>query len=464
MLEIKYKDNKGRYLENPSSNAACLPEEVAHIEIDDSDDDATPSDFKRLSNMLKQTSRKLESITLTETYRSSPEFLALLISVSNTTEKLLQKDCQIGEASCTVLMASLMNPDGIADLEIENSYVADDISARHAQLLFEGVASSVSLKRLTLHLSFEESEQAGNLLVRALQQNQSLKSLYIKTTTFGDDGVLRNVIRAASSEKRLEDLTIWFTASEKHHLPVSSLKECLCRDDCNLEILALDHVSIEVDVADFSQDNSSLTRLDLVDADLTCSQVVDICQLFKSLKSLDISYNPISDLTPLDTLLFREGYELESLELIIEGISEPTWIEFFQKLPRIKSLRNLGITFCPFDNHSEAFRACFLDALWNSNLESVCFMDDDEDNEEVSQGFEEFRCQVSVPLGLNRGGRRALQNQCPDHPMYPNLWPLVLERAMKIDYYSVLDRWQSPTLETRRCDVVYWLLREKVLV
>lgn len=206
-----------------------------------------------------------------------------------------------------------------------------------------------------------------------------------------------------------------------------------------------------------------MSNLDLVDADLACSEFVDITRLFKSLESVDMSFNPITDLTPLDKLLC-EGSELKRLEITLESVSESNWVEFLHKLPRMQSLRNLGISFRPFAEYSEALRASFLDALWNSSIESVHFMDDEEDNSQVFRGFEEFRCQVSVPVSLNRRGRQALQNQYPGQPMYQSLWPRVLQRAMNIDYYSALDSWEHPTLKTRRCDVLYWLLREKVLV
>lgn len=90
-----------------------------------------------------------------------------------------------------------------------------------------------------------------------------------------------------------------------------------------------------------------------------------------------------------------------------------------------------------------------------------------ETEERAVERYRRYNTKLSVPLSVNRAARRL------DHSALLGLWPHVLERAGKILYYSVNSRqpfyrvlgddWKNPTSERPRIDVVYKLLRERVL-
>ena len=100
------------------------------------------------------------------------------------------------------------------------------------------------------------------------------------------------------------------------------------------------------------------------------------------------------------------------------------------------------------------------DVVWQSkSLEGIRFEAND-----VCPQLAALYSQISVPLSWNRAGRGALEvGQQSDKMLPANLWPNVLQRAANISYYNHGDDWKSPSMKSAQAEVVYWLLKKKLL-
>ncbi|CAJ1932342.1 unnamed protein product [Cylindrotheca closterium] len=432
--------------------------------------DFNNANFLSLSTLLSQSAAKLQTVKVEGVSQSSPEYLAFLIAACTKAHEVQLKSCTLSDTVCTCLMSSMMNSYGIKELTI--SFRTRMASANQARLLFQGVALSTSIQKLDLFFDFEDMEDSGIALVQAFETNQSLTSFSLYSRSLNSDFILESIIRAAVNNVTLETLTINAPHSIRHgtrRLSLSALHECLCRDDCSVQELTLESILLDGDMGDNSiLQNSSLKAMKLRGrANVTCSQVVKFAKSFTCLENLDIDFEPYSDLTSLGELLLGEGSTLQSLKLFVQpkaGMDE-NWQEFFQKLPKMKSLRNLDL---PREVvRSEACRSALLNAMWlNSSIENMNLLknlgrvspwSDAED-----ETFAEFFCQISHLFSVNRGGRRYLQNKPSEQPLPQNLWPLVLQRAMGIDYISDYHKSKYPKLQSLEFDAIYWLLREKL--
>eukprot|EP00526_Cylindrotheca_closterium_P018447 CAMPEP_0113606540 /NCGR_PEP_ID=MMETSP0017_2-20120614/2908_1 /TAXON_ID=2856 /ORGANISM="Cylindrotheca closterium" /LENGTH=357 /DNA_ID=CAMNT_0000515089 /DNA_START=200 /DNA_END=1273 /DNA_ORIENTATION=- /assembly_acc=CAM_ASM_000147 len=355
----------------------------------------------------------------------------------------------------------MTHPDGIKDLSIERPVNPHALSAYQAELLCKGVASSSTLEKLELSIRLANIEDSGKALAQALQQNRSIKALKLHTPKLHNCSVLGDIFKAATTNGRLETLDLELHHGERR-LPSSLLQECLCTEDCSVKSLMLKNIALDSDSWDNTKQNTSATTLHLNEANLTCHDAMRMVRSFKSLKHLNVNHNPFLELKPLEELLLEQECKLESLVVSMKSETvdkHDEWVEFFRRIKRMKSLKRISFPVAAVA-HPER-KKTLLEALYvNTNLESTLLMDDKGKFE--PDVFISFCYHFSVPLSLNRGGRRALQDQPSDQPLKRNLWPLVLERAMRFKYYSVRDAWQAPTLRTRRLDVVYWLLREKL--
>ena len=171
-----------------------------------------------------------------------------------------------------------------------------------------------------------------------------------------------------------------------------------------------------------------------------------------------------AELAPLDELLLEDGSRLQSLKLFVAPTTkmDEEWRGLFQKIPRMKSLRSLDLSRDIFQ--SDSCKSALLNALrLNTGIERMNLFGGTNRwrTNQDDESFAQFYCSMSHFLSLNRGGRKFLQSKPLEQPLVGNLWPLVLERAMEIDYVSDYDKSKHPELATLECDVVYWLLREK---
>lgn len=176
-----------------------------------------------------------------------------------------------------------------------------------------------------------------------------------------------------------------------------------------------------------------------------------------------------------------ERTQVEDL-MVFSRFSRPSSVEktlpysettrsFFEKLASARHLRNLEL------NHnllieSDYYLNSFEDAICrNRYLERLHIRYPDRGNDRRKFRWpERYDEKFCFPLSVNRASRGL------DHSTPPGLWPYVLERAGKIRYYSAgklslrsrrllpADDWKSPSSEHPRVDVVYKLLRERVLL
>mmetsp|Transcript_24348 Transcript_24348/g.59608 ORF Transcript_24348/g.59608 Transcript_24348/m.59608 type:complete len:471 (-) Transcript_24348:394-1806(-) len=439
-----------------------LPVGVSLIEIRNEDHNSDPNcrryDYETILELIEQSPNKSE-ICVNGIGEWSPEYLALLAQIMKHCDKLYVSGLS-GDLAYGCFAGALIHHDGLRELTIDFCAGTPPMSSNQAKLVFAGVASSSSLEKLELLGRFADNEAASRSLIEAIQKNSSLKSLDLFVTSNNHAGF----VKTALLETRIQHLRVGDFAEMPWEIPLDELAELLCREDCVLESLSLGgqepippsgslHGNGNEQLA--IKQNTSVTSLTL---DCTTgARLGDTLGVFKSLVKLDLWYKTtsISGLDPLYPLLIGDNLTLESL--ILGGLS-PAMAEhvaiLFCKLPLMTCLRELDIYSTSFRFESSWWMTILGLTLWqNKSLECFYF----ENIKEL-----EFDSRLRVPLSLNRGGRRAMEVGSPKE-LPENLWPLILERASQIHYYDFGGTLGEPKLESTRVDVVYWLLKEKVL-
>ncbi|CAJ1965775.1 unnamed protein product [Cylindrotheca closterium] len=491
MLQIIFGIGNEYYHKLTLEETEDLPEGLRFITVDGQlAEDSDRHTFENLAKMLNRKTTKIRTVTLQNIFFVSPEFLAALVSIATKAEMLNLTDVAWGDPGFAILMTSLMQSNGIEDLSLVDCGNFPELTIQQMSMLFEGIAYSTSLDHLTLlRLPFgPHNDEAGRQFIHALRRNRNLKHLELQMDPFSDGLMISNILRAALLETKVTAFD--YTQNDiPGMIPLHIFDDLICRDDCSLETLYLHRISIHPPSSKLPArivKNLSLKALIMTQNGMTSSMAAHIAEGFKSLEHLNICDNQISDLAPFDKLLLGDNAKLEVLVLFANPISEKDFLVFLEKLPEMKSLRSLvlsgatflesGVTALPF-LQSKVCRDALLNALWlNTTLENVHCHDDDgqddeseddeEDDEEDQDGDDDaelFRALLAVPLSLNRGGRRELQNGSTKS--FPRgLWALVLKRAMTLKYCSASDYWEDgPECTAMRVDVVYWLLREKVI-
>mmetsp|Transcript_4885 Transcript_4885/g.11634 ORF Transcript_4885/g.11634 Transcript_4885/m.11634 type:complete len:477 (-) Transcript_4885:163-1593(-) len=421
-------------------------------------------DCDTLTQMLKQSPNKIERVCLDHRENVSPEYLALLISLSNKAETLQIQQLE-GDAAYSCLMAGLLQSDGPRKLVFR---CRDSISLHQAHLLFKGIAFSPSLEKLLLSGEFEPCEDIGRTLVDSLGRNRRLKRLELSMDILDMD--VEGILRTATLETQVQSLGIF--GSEVDDIPLNILRDVLCREDCPLEQFNLfgvapssRPVAMNGDELNTTLVNSSVKGCSVINTIVDCSRIMETIGLFQSIETLFLFDNGISDLSPLDPLLIGDNATLKSLVVCSNDIEEADAIDFFRKLPEMKRLRHVRFWENPFiTGNNDSWKTMAIDAIQrNKSLECI----------EGDQFDEHFIDKTKVALSLNRGGRRALEVESSS-VLPANLWPRVLERATNIVYcdYSISEEEEeiyyeseakSEPVESTRVDVVFWLLREKMV-
>lgn len=438
-----------------------LPVGVSLIQIKNDDHNTDPNyrryDYEIILGLVEQSSQKSE-ISVGGIGEWSSEYLALLVLIINHCDKL--HVCGLfGDVAYGCFAGALIQHDGLRELKIDICSSTPPMSSLQAKVVFEGVASSSSLEKFQLHGRFADSQAASLSLIEAMKKNRNLRSLDLLVTS--DDQTA--FFKAALLETRIQHLGIGDFEERPWEVPFDTLAELLCREDCALE--SLDVSGLEATPPSASSygkpaiaQNTSVKSLTLEPTSLSRVRLIDTLGLFKSLVKLDLWNNnttSISGLDPLYPLLIGENLTLQSL--ILGGLS-PAMAEhvaiLFCQLPLMTCLRELDISSTFFRFEPSWWITILELTLWkNKSLECFYF-----------EGIEEaeFDAKLSLPLSLNRGGRRAMEIG-PRKPLQENLWPLILQRASRIHYYDFCSTLEEPDLESTRVDVVYWLLKEKVL-
>mmetsp|Transcript_4894 Transcript_4894/g.11650 ORF Transcript_4894/g.11650 Transcript_4894/m.11650 type:complete len:476 (-) Transcript_4894:72-1499(-) len=471
MIYVKFSDEGRRNLNHLVEGSSALPDGVSGIAIRDSAtnwNDPIPLECDALTQMLEQSPNKIKRVSLNHRENVSPEYLALLTSLFKKAD-ILEFHTFEGDAAYTCLMACLMQSNGPRELR----YWEESISPYQANLFFRGIAFSTSVE--TLDLSFTEGYDVPQNVGRALAdsmlgENRSLKRLELSMDVLDTDvqGILRTVIL----ETQVQSLAIYREECfECDDIPFNILRDILCRKDCSLKHLRLDAVALSPSMNDDDLNttlkNSSVRGFSLECANLDCSQIMETVSLFQSIETLCLNFNGISDLSPLDPLLIGDNATLKSLVVCSNDIEEADAIDFFRKLPQMKRLRHVLFHDTLFlTGNSHSWKTTAIEAIRrNKSLECVEYKGGSFD--------EDFVDKTKVALSLNRGGRRALEVESSS-VLPANLWPRVLERAANIVYcdYSTIyeeeeelccEGLKSLPVESTRVDVVFWLLREKMV-
>ncbi|CAJ1950758.1 unnamed protein product [Cylindrotheca closterium] len=405
-----------------------------------------------ISTMLNNFPKKLRKVTIYDIYRFSPDYVALFALILNKTERLelsdsLRRNLEVCQA---------FQHHSIKELDL---YQLGAISTSQARYIFDGIAYSSSLQKLHLDIIFEEHEVAIPLLVDALRQNRSLKSLSLNLPTVEGDRFFSNAIRAAVVDMKLKCLSIGDPRCIVQ-LPMDDLMEATCRPDCSLERFSMrgiepspvmEESAMDIDTDDgdiFMHRNTSVKELIIWGITLDCSRIMDTVGLFQSLVSLQLVDTNISNLSPLDRLLIGDNLTLQHLSLGGHHMTNQDLLQFVLKLPEMKCLRHLKIAI-DAKVQTDSWKDALADALLrNKSLEQV----------NVGR-FTELQCEnkYNVQLHVNRAWKPSSKQ------MPKNLWPQVLQRATRLLYYRDNDDWEKPSLEVPRRDATFWLLKEMVV-
>ena len=303
-------------------------------------------------------------------------------------------------------LATTKEESRLQTLVLRETHLADDTS------LEEGLSRTRSLKKLEIHQvllhPFVES------LSRGLQQNVYLERLDISCCKLPDENLAELVRAAFENNPYLTTLNI--AGNECGPLGLLALGTILQCADSNLETLNLSRqeLSSTADSTDETEEqgfhnigvfaealavNSTLVRCDLSRNGLTNDDAAVLGRALaqnRTLYELNLSFNKIGD----------------------EGMQQ-----FSSYVPSM-SVRRLSIKPNPFGNAGAQY---ILDAIKdNMHIE---FLD--------SLFGLDLHCarQLRLYAHLNRGGRRILQSES----VVLGLWPLILDRATTIPYYSDRD-------------------------
>ncbi|CAJ1950816.1 unnamed protein product [Cylindrotheca closterium] len=463
-------------------------DDIASMEVENGPvvlGDETRLDYSTLSRILNRNSKKLQQISINNQVTLSAEYLAFLVSTFQKTTCLRLQDSFHDAAEFGCLVAGLAQPGGLRELQMSFFTPHNRDLNNHLLLLLKGIAFASSLERLHLLLRYR-LDVLRPALIDAILMNRTLKSLCLDISWYADDGLLfPEVFQAAARNKHIQDLTLRVSGGRQPTL----LKEevwvpTLCHQECTIEKVCLFGIKFGTDYGEVMGQNTSVKELVIQSADLSFADTSKILYRFKSLVSVDLAFNNLGSISIFDNFLLGEEPTLESLNLECNNISEEDMMNFLTNLPKMKILRNLQLNGNPILQSRSCMQAfkravCSNTAcLERAQYYSIGYEEKDDAKgfglnvlpsqssttmEESPQGYQDMEKILMVQLSLNRFGRRHLLGGSSNY-LPSNLWPLLLERASNLRYYSLRDVWKRPSLECTRLDVAYWLLREKIFV
>mmetsp|Transcript_10212 Transcript_10212/g.24405 ORF Transcript_10212/g.24405 Transcript_10212/m.24405 type:complete len:190 (+) Transcript_10212:226-795(+) len=179
-----FQDHKGNYL---NAIDDTLPNGVSKVTVSsDRSNDMLSAwrnqgplndcyDCTTLTKMINQSLTKIEDIDVAGVDGNdevSPAYLTMLVSIFNKANRLSIENLGWDEAYAC-FQASMVQQNGLRELEVNFDY----ISTLQAQLLYEGIALSTSLEKLTVVELFTGEVEVVTALVNALGRNHNLKHL-----------------------------------------------------------------------------------------------------------------------------------------------------------------------------------------------------------------------------------------------------------------------------------------------
>mmetsp|Transcript_10215 Transcript_10215/g.24414 ORF Transcript_10215/g.24414 Transcript_10215/m.24414 type:complete len:190 (+) Transcript_10215:206-775(+) len=133
-------------------------------------------DCTTLTKMINQSLTKIEEIDVdvndVRFEEASSAYLKMLVSIFNKANRLSIENLGWDEAYAC-FQASMVQQNGLRELEVSFDY----IPTLQAQLIFEGIALSTSLEKLTVVELFTGEVEVVTALVNALGRNHNLKHL-----------------------------------------------------------------------------------------------------------------------------------------------------------------------------------------------------------------------------------------------------------------------------------------------
>ncbi|CAJ1966501.1 unnamed protein product [Cylindrotheca closterium] len=427
--------------------------------------------YETLARLIRSAPKTLDKITITdEPSVLTPAYLVFLAATFSKTDCLVLDSCICHPAEIGCLVAGLTQPDGIRELQL---LLPMTIFPNHLFLMIiQAVSFSSSLEKLDFRATNVMTEDnLGELLIEALGTNLSLKTLTLQLD-WGDPNQshLEQAFHAVVLNNRINDLSLECSLFSAYHqsLDQEVLMDVLCRQECTIEKLRLADIELEgeagtlqvTDDANNIPKNTSLKDLTILLGRLDCSQATAIVRRFTSLHSVNLGGNNLQSISMFNDLLVSN--QLQSLVVYNNGVDEAEMKTFLLQLPTTRSLQNLELGSCLFPTGvSKSCVGLLEDCLSrNTSLERLK-IDYETEDEEWAEYYDDT---FSIPLSLNRAGRQYLQDDAGVQ-LPAKLWPLILQRAGKISYYCVFDdAWKHPTMTSTRVDVVYWLLRERILI
>jgi Ran GTPase-activating protein (RanGAP) involved in mRNA processing and transport len=316
-----------------------------------------------------------------------------------------------------------------------------------------GLTFNTSLKYLRLRVRF--FGQHAVALRKGLSHNKTLEHLHLQQSTFSNDAVdaIAGALQANRSLKiiELDDCNL---APEQIVKFVEALENHPKLDHLNLNLNATSSIAMYSIASLLSSGSSTLSKLDLGRQQLGQNEKVDIKVLSNALKlntsliELNLSSNGLDD---EDVALIAdaivENSTLQRLTLNNNKITDVGIQSLADRLPEMKGLKALWL----LDNlfHPEGARALVDATSINFELEQIYIARSSNAN-----GMMVYQKQIAYNLCLNMGGRKLLKaNNVP-----PSLWPLVLERAVKMIRWGTFVNGRAA-----QADVIFYLLQGPAL-
>ncbi len=328
-----------------------------------------------------------------------------------------------------------------------------------------GLRLNRTLNKLVLDGCSLEDDQIA-IILQALQEHPSLKSLSIQQNACHDQGM--GAIATLLHYNELEELNMSYLIRKKKLLDSQSQ---VAEQEAVMEEELKDEKQ-EPQKTEKSTEESNCDDVDATDESTQCEetnsnqehgdeqniqenevQEVEQTQTVRNttLKSFQLAGNYLSD-TFLDGLLgiFGQGSALEELNLFGNRISDYGLRLILRKIPTLQRLKTLWLGQNIFSSHSAKEFIPLMKSNYSLHDVNIRSLDDSE--------IESIQTTIDYYCRLNRGGRRVFGKDQGAIPLA--LWPLILERARNIYWGATTSNAIS---HSHTADVVYCLLHGPVL-
>ena len=206
--------------------------------------------YENLANMLTNTPSRLDKIEINRSLDRSSECLRFVSLACHKTTCFIVRDRIENPQWYECLNANLANG-GVEEFSFDLYRISPQDLSSMRQSLFHGIALSRSLKKFTV--SMECISVLGNQLIRALEQNQSLRALDVFAWSPVDAGrndnrLMQAIFRTTVQSTRVRDLSLrgaYMRTEDTAILDERVFMDCLCDPSCSIEKLHLDEIKLQ---------------------------------------------------------------------------------------------------------------------------------------------------------------------------------------------------------------------------